>query len=97
MQPLSQFNSNLGTAILLLGPPGGGKTVLGCRLFPRTYVLVADLNFESGVRYLQKIDETSNIVGFDTVTVDDKGVKIPVQDWYPPVGNTDCVSSSGKH
>lgn len=83
MQPLSQFNSSLGTAILLLGPPGGGKTVLGCRLFPRTYVLVADLNFESGVRYLQKIKETDNIVGFDTVTIDDKGVKVPVQDWYP--------------
>lgn len=83
MQPLSAFNSNLGTAILLLGPPGGGKTVIGCRLFPKTYVLVADLNFASGVRYLQKIGETSNVVGFDTVTTDDKGAKVPVQDWYP--------------
>lgn len=83
MQALSSYNDNLGTAILILGPPGGGKTVLGMRLFPKTYVLVADPNFASGKRYLTKINELSNVVGFDTVTVDEKGVRRPVADWYP--------------
>lgn len=83
MQPLTSYNDNLGTAILLLGPPGGGKTVLGMRLFPKTYVLVADPNFASGVRYLTKINELANVVGFDTITVDEKGAKLPVVEWYP--------------
>lgn len=82
MQDINSFNPSLGTAILLMGPPGGGKTVLGCRLFPKTYVIVADLNFASGLRYLQKIKETSNIIGFDTVGVDEKGVKVPVAARY---------------
>lgn len=76
MQKLESFNDNLGTAILLLGPPGGGKTVLGCRLFPKTYVIVADLNFASGLRYLKKLNETSNVIGFDTIGVDEKNTKI---------------------
>jgi hypothetical protein len=83
MQLLSTYNDNLGTAVLLLGPPGGGKTVLGCRLFPKTYVLVADMNFASGVRYLAKINETENVVGFDTVAIDETGKKLGPQEWYP--------------
>lgn len=63
MQPISSFNSNLGTAILLLGPPGAGKTTLGCRLFPKTYVSITDLNFKTD--YLASIKELSNVVGFD--------------------------------
>lgn len=82
MQPITTFNDNLGTAILLIGPPGGGKTVLGCRLFPKTYVIVADLNFASGLRYLQKIGETSNIIGFDTVGIDETGTKVKANERY---------------
>lgn len=70
MQPISSFNSNLGTAIGLVGQAGSGKTVLGMRLFPRTAVVVFDLNFQSGKRYLEKLGQLSNVVGFDTVTVD---------------------------
>lgn len=77
MQNISSFNSNLGTAIGLVGPAGSGKTVLGMRLFPKTYVLVGDLNFQSGKRYLEKIGGLSDIVGFDTVDVDETGKKIP--------------------
>lgn len=87
MQNLNTFNSNLGTAILLLGPPGSGKTVLGCRLFPKTYVIVADLNFASGLRYLQKTGETSNVVGFDTVGVDETGKKVVPNQRYDRMFN----------
>lgn len=81
MQPIASFNANLGTAIGLVGPAGSGKTVLGMRLFPRTAVIVLDLNFESGRRYLEKIGKLDNIAGFDTVTVEnDKPVKPSL--WY---------------
>lgn len=76
MQPISSFNSNLGTAIGIVGPAGSGKTVLGMRLFPKTYVIVGDLNFQSGKRYLEKINALTNIVGFDTLAVDEKGEKV---------------------
>ena len=73
MQPISDFNSNLGTAILLTGGAGAGKTALAMRLFPKTYVFVADLNFQSGKRYLEKINQLSNVVGFDTASPDETG------------------------
>lgn len=83
MHPISTFNSNLGTAIGLVGQAGSGKTALGMRLFPRTAVVVFDLNFQSGLRYLEKIGKTANIVGFDTVTVDAKtGQVYPPNQWY---------------
>lgn len=82
MQPISSYNSNLGTAILLVGGAGSGKTVLGCRLFPKTYVFVADPNFASGKRYLEKIGETSNVVGFDNGLVDETGKAIPTIQRY---------------
>ena len=94
MQTIDKFNSNLGTAILLLGPAGGGKTVTGCRLFPRTYVYVADLNFQSGIRYLEKIKEVSNIVGFDTGSVDETGKTIPVAARYDRLFR--CVNEAAK-
>lgn len=83
MQPISAFNSNLGTAIGLVGQAGSGKTALGMRLFPKTAVIVFDFNFQSGLRYLEKLGKLSNIVGFDTVTVDSKtGSAFAPNLWY---------------
>lgn len=82
MQPISSFNSNLGTAIALVGPAGTGKTVLGMRLFPRTAVIVLDLNFTSGLRYCESIKAIDNILGFETITVDETGKAVPPYLWY---------------
>ena len=76
MKPIGSFNSNLSTAILLTGGAGTGKTVLAMRLFPRTYVYVADLNFQSGIDYLKRIGKTENIVGYDMAGVGDDGKKL---------------------
>jgi len=83
MQPLNQFNDNLGTAILVTGGAGVGKTSLALRLYPKTYVLVADLNFKSGVDYLKKIGKVDNVIGFDTVSPDETGKIIPPVARYP--------------
>lgn len=94
MQPISSFNSNLSTAIELIGPPGGGKTSLGCRLFPKTYVFVADLNFESGKRYLASIGQLDNIVGYDTGAVDETGKVVPVSQRFSRM--IKCVGEAQK-
>lgn len=82
MQDISKFNSNLGTAILLVGGAGSGKTSLGCRLFPKTYVNVTDLNFESAKRYLEKQSLLGNIVGWDSPLVDEKGKAVAANQRY---------------
>lgn len=82
MQNISSFNSNLGTAILLVGGAGSGKTSLAMSLFPKSYVFVADLNFESGKRYLDKKNLLSNIVGFDMATPDEKGTVVKTNQRY---------------
>lgn len=82
MQPITSFNSNLGTAILLVGGAGAGKSALGCTLFPRTYVNVTDLNFESAKRYLEKLGKLGNLVGFDTPNIDETGKMVPPMKRY---------------
>lgn len=77
MQPIATFNSNLGTAILLCGQAGAGKTALAMRLFPKSYIFIADLNFESGKRYLEKIGQLGNIIGYDTASPDENGKIVP--------------------
>src|SRR5688572_14785255 len=83
MQPITSFNDNLGSCILLLGPPGGGKTVLGCRLFPDTYVCISDLNFSSAKKYLEKTGQLDNVVGIDVIGSDEKSETVPLQARYP--------------
>lgn len=82
MQTIDKFNSNLGTAILIVGGAGVGKTTLGMRLFKGTYVFVSDLNFQSGLDYLKKINALENVVGFDTASPDELGKPVPVSRQY---------------
>ena len=94
MQQITDFNDNLGTAVLLLGNAGAGKTALGCSLFPRTYVYVADLNFSSGKRWLEKNGTLSNVVGFDTGGVDEKGATVAVNARYDRMFR--CINEATK-
>lgn len=82
MQPISSYNDNLGIALLLVGGAGAGKTSLGMRLFPKTYVLASDPNLASGIRYLKKIGQLDNVVGFDNLNVYDDGKPVPVNMRY---------------
>lgn len=82
MQNIDQFNSNLGTAILIVGGAGVGKTSLGMRLYKGTYVFVTDLNFQSGLDYLKRINATTNVVGFDTASPDELGKPVSVSRQY---------------
>lgn len=82
MQPVSSFNSNLSIAIATVGGAGVGKTTLGLRLFPKTYANVSDLNFKSGLDYLTKIGELSNVVGYDTPLVRPDGTPVPANQRY---------------
>jgi len=82
MQQIEEFNDNFGTAILLCGGAGAGKTSLAMRLFPKTYVFVADLNFKSGIDYLKKLKQTGNIVGYDMATPNEEGKIVPSNQRY---------------
>lgn len=77
MQTIDQYKSDLGTAILIVGGAGSGKTSLGLSLFPKTYVFAADPNLRSGLDYLKRIGKLNNVVGFDTANPDENGVPVP--------------------
>jgi AAA domain len=92
MQKINDFKPSLGTAILLVGGAGVGKTTLGMRLFKGTYVFVSDLNFSSGLDYLKKIGGLDNIVGFDTASLDENGKAVPVSMQYQRM--LDCLTQA---
>ena len=71
MQKIEEFKPSLGTAILIVGGAGVGKTTLGMRLVKGTYVFVSDLNFSSGLDYLKKIGGLEGVIGYDTGSTDD--------------------------
>ncbi len=76
MPTIDKFNDNFGTALGIIGPAGSGKTVLGMRLYPKTWVIVGDLNFKSGLDYLRSKNELGGIVGFNTISIDDEGNRV---------------------
>lgn len=95
MQTLDQYKPDYGTALLLVGGAGVGKTSLGLRLFTGTYVLVADPNFQSGIDYLTKVGHRENIVGFDMTNIDAKGEVIKPLDRYTHC--LACLNVAVKH
>lgn len=94
MRNVSSYNSNLGTAILLVGGAGSGKTSTGLRLFRKTYVLVADPNFASGLRYIESLKKSDNVVGYDNALLDSNDKPIAANQRYDHCFR--CLSEAAK-
>lgn len=59
-------------SILLIGPPGGGKTTLGLQ-FPSPYVVDCDQNLDGPERFLRVDRKYPLEFAYDIVSVDDNG------------------------
>jgi len=65
-------------SILLIGPPGGGKTTLALQ-FPNVYVLDCDLNLSGPENYLRQAGRPPLEFRYDQIPFDDAGNPVPVQ------------------
>lgn len=78
MQPISSYAiSQPYLRLLLQGPPGCGKTTLGCQ-FPGTYVADLDINLGGPLRRMTQLG-LSLPLGYDIIDRDEKGQDVPAQ------------------
>lgn len=76
MQPIANYKTNEGfIRLLLLGPPGAGKTTTVCQ-FPASYVLDVDVNLGGPLRFCQS-HKLPMPLGYDRLDVDENGVVVP--------------------
>jgi energy-coupling factor transporter ATP-binding protein EcfA2 len=68
-------------SILLIGPPGGGKTTLMMQ-FPGLYILDCDLNLDGPERHLREQRKLDLAYGYDTITFDDEGKPVDIHMCY---------------
>ena len=67
-------------ALLLIGPPGGGKTALALQ-FPGVYIADCDMNLDGPKRYLKSKGKESEFF-YNSITIDDNGVEVdPEKRW----------------
>jgi hypothetical protein len=68
-------------SILLIGPPGGGKTTLALQ-FPGVWLADCDLNVSGPERYLRQVRKLDFSYSFDTITMEDDKKPVPVEACY---------------
>lgn len=59
-------------SILLVGPPGSGKTTL-CLQFPKPYILDCDQNLDGPEKFLRDVKKLPLAYAYDTISLDDDG------------------------
>lgn len=64
-------------SILLIGPPGSGKTTLGLQ-FPNVYVIDCDLNLDGPERTLRQVLKNQSEYRFDYARINDDGTEVPI-------------------
>jgi hypothetical protein len=64
-------------SILLIGPPGGGKTTLMMQ-FPDLYVIDCDRNLDGPDQFLRKKNKELAYY-YDPITLDDIGMPVPIE------------------
>lgn len=75
MKQAEHYSATNNFAVLLQGPPGGGKTTL-TTLFPKLYIADCDNNL-SGVIRRARVKGTPLNFSYDTINVTDDGQEVP--------------------
>lgn len=68
-------------SILIVGPPGAGKTVL-CLQFPGVYIIDCDQNLDGPERFLRSERKLDLDYRYDTVATDDEGKPVEAFDCF---------------
>ena len=82
MQPITDYATKEEfIRLLLLGPPGSGKTTVGCQ-FPSAYVIDIDVNLGGPLRFC-KSHGLNLPLGYSRLDIDEKGNEVPELLRYP--------------
>lgn len=76
MPTINQYTKQNLLRLLLRGPSGVGKTTLAGQL-PGVWVIDCDVNLGGPLRYYSREKISHNILGYDTIDLDDEGKEIP--------------------